>query len=250
MITTNLTGGLGNYLFQIGAAETLAYLNDDSTIFKFDNSVGQAHKNINKYSDNILRKVNVGNPNSKQMYNEPGDFTFQKIPYGTDLVLNGYFQTEKHLDRDYILELYEIPELTKSYIENKYKHLYTTGTDYVSIHVRRGDYVNKQDRHPCQTMEYYNSAMMNFPVFEYTFKFLIFSDDIEWCKENFRGEQFIFIDGEEDYVHNIIANSTFSWWGTYLNTNIHKKVVAPTNWFGTGKRLKTENIYNDKWTVI
>ena len=103
-------------------------------------------------------------------------------------------------------------------------------------------------------MEYYSQAMKHFP----DTNFIVFSDDIQWCKENFKGEEFTFIE-EDDYIelylmsmcrHNIIANSSFSWWGSYLNQNEDKIVIAPSKWFGTDGRLKTENIYGEGWIVI
>lgn len=68
-------------------------------------------------------------------------------------------------------------------------------------------------------------------------RYLIFSDDIPWCKEHFKGEHFYFIENEKDYVelflqskctHNIISSSTFSWWGAYLNTNLGQRIGAST----------------------
>ena len=251
MISCKLTGGLGNYLFQIAAASTLAYKNNDTSIFDFGPSVGQAHKNINLYTTNILRKINIGNPSSKYIYSEPKDFSYQNIPYSQDLILEGYFQSSKYLDREYILKLYEIDNQTESYINSK--SILPLLKKSVSIHIRRGDYIGRSN-HPTQSIDYYNKAMENFP----NSNFIIFSDDIEWCKENFKGDKFTFIH-EDDYIelylmsmcqHNIIANSTFSWWGAWLNKNKNQIVIAPSNWFGTNKRLKTENIYCKDWIII
>jgi hypothetical protein len=90
--------------------------------------------------------------------------------------------------------------------------------------------------------------------------FLVFSDDMEWCKENFIGDQFIFVEGENDVTdlwimsyckHNIIANSSFSWWGAWLNDYKHKIVVAPLKWFGPAKGdIKTDDIYAENWIRI
>jgi len=251
MVTTKLTGGLGNYLFQIGAASSLAFKNGDKTIFDFGPSVGQAHKNINNYSSNILRNIEIGLFTPEYTFNEAGDFTFCQIPYAKNLVLNGYFQSAKYLDREHILELYKIDDDTNRYIENGYDLHFLKNS--ISIHVRRGDYIGRP-RHPVQEMRYYNEAITHFP----NANFIVFSDDIKWCKENFKGDEFTFIQ-EDDYIelhlmsmckHNIIANSSFSWWGSYLNQNKDKIVIAPDNWFGVNGGLKTENIYGEGWIVI
>tara|TARA_R110000744_G_scaffold380370_1_gene500962 strand:- start:825 stop:1574 length:750 start_codon:yes stop_codon:yes gene_type:complete len=249
MISCKLTGGLGNYLFQIAAASTLAHKNNDDTLFDFVD-VGQAHKNINLYTDTILRNISIGNPAHEHIYSEPSDFSYREIPYTKNLMLEGYFQSAKYLDREHILELYKIDDDTQEYIDARYSFRLKNS---ISIHIRRGDYIGRSN-HPVQGMEYYNEAIKHFS----NANFIVFSDDIEWCKENFKGDEFTFIE-EDDYIelylmsmcqHNIIANSTFSWWGAWLNKNKDKMVIAPSNWFGTNKKLKTENIYGKNWIVL
>ena len=97
------------------------------------------------------------------------------------------------------------------------------------------------------------------PNFNNCENFIIFSDDIKWCKNNFIGDKFTFIEGEKDYIdlwlmslcnHNIIANSSFSWWGAWLNQNPNKKVIAPINWFGPEKKLNPKDIYCKNWIKI
>lgn len=109
-------------------------------------------------------------------------------------------------------------------------------SEYVSIHVRRGDYVNNPFYVDLTQSSYYKDAMNKFP----TMKFLIFSDEINWCKSRFIGEEYEFCE-EKDPIkamnlmagckHNIIANSSFSWWAAYLNPNPNKIVVAPKAWY-------------------
>jgi hypothetical protein len=109
----------------------------------------------------------------------------------------------------------------------------------VSLHVRRGDYLQVSSLN--LTLDYYSEAISIFlEKFPY-FKLLVFSDDIEWCKEYIVGEHVFYSEHNSNYVdmcmmtmcdHNIIANSTFSWWGAYLNQNVDKIVVCPKNYIG------------------
>jgi hypothetical protein len=89
-----------------------------------------------------------------------------------------------------------------------------------------------------------------------TDQFLVFSDDINWCEENLKLENSIYINDEKDYNelylmslcdNNIIANSSFSWWGAWLNKNDDKLVVGPTKWFGPAINHKTSDILPDEW---
>lgn len=130
--------------------------------------------------------------------------------------------------------------------ENEIRQMFsdgiTGGDERVSIHVRRGDYVGNpfyvdlgHHKHEDMSDNYYVRAMAMFP----NKKFVVFSDDIEWCKNNpiFKDCEFQHGTEVEDMnamancEHNIIANSSFSWWGAWLNPNPNKIVVAPARWF-------------------
>lgn len=111
---------------------------------------------------------------------------------------------------------------------------------FVSLHVRRGDYVKHPMFEQLWATDYYDRAMAQFPRDS---KFLIFSDDIEWCRRKWSGTQFQFSWGRNEIEdmnimagcqHNIIANSSFSWWGAYLNPNPNKIVVYPKAWHTDG----------------
>ena len=124
--------------------------------------------------------------------------------------------------------------------------------DMVSIHVRRGDYVNNPFYVDLIDDGYYERAIELFPDED----FLVFSDDIEFCKRYFIGRQFTFCEEKDEIKSlnlmagcraNIIANSSFSWWAAYLNPNQNKKVVAPLAWFADGvERTKLP----DNWIKI
>jgi hypothetical protein len=115
--------------------------------------------------------------------------------------------------------------------------------DICSVHVRRGDYTKLQKYHPCCSIDYYKSAINIIRDKHKNMRFKIFSDDIKWCKDNFKWEDFLFSEGKaetEDFIEmtgckcNINANSTFSWWASYLNINPTKTVIYPSKWFGSG----------------
>ena len=132
MVTSNLMGGLGNYMFQISAATSLAEKNDDQAVFNFDGAK-RIHRNINLYRDNILRKVKIGNLNVDNTYKEP-EFIYNEIPYQNNLLLDGYFQSEKYFDEKVVRELFSIDDISNSYIHEKYGSLLDNKT--VSVHVR------------------------------------------------------------------------------------------------------------------
>ncbi|HOV15035.1 MAG TPA: alpha-1,2-fucosyltransferase, partial [Spirochaetota bacterium] len=134
----------------------------------------------------------------------------------------------------------------------------------VSIHVRRGDYVGNiktLNFHGVCEIDYYIDAINSIKQKVQNPLFFIFSDDIEWCKNNIKDENSIFIDFErDDYVdmylmtvckHNIIANSSFSYWAAYLNQNFDKIVIAPKKWFKDDNQNKrTEGLIPEKWIRI
>lgn len=125
------------------------------------------------------------------------------------------------------------------------KRLFGSGInqiDYIAIHVRRGDYVNNPFYVDLWQTDYYEKAIAEFP----NERFMIFSDDIEWCKENFIGKEYTFNEDDVDYEALntmasckgiICANSSFSWWAAYLSNC--GKVVAPSvdNWYNSKEEL-------------
>lgn len=134
----------------------------------------------------------------------------------------------------------------------------------VSLHVRRGDYISDPKTNTwlgvC-TLEYYNQAINRMAADVRAPHFFIFSDDPAWAKENITPPfPTTYTSGnpehpEEDIVlmsnckHNIIANSTFSWWGAWLNANPQKIVIAPKQWFKT-KKMDTRDIIPESWIII
>jgi len=259
MISANLKGGLGNIMFQIATTYALAIDNDDKCIFKHQTSNQHGTPSIDN-ANGILSKVSFTTAegfNPKFAYREP-HFYYNKIPYANNLLLDGYFQSEKYFShrRKEIINLFSPTEEMDEYLTSKYSHLFANET--IGVHVRRGDYLSLPNHHPVCDKNYYEKALSLFTN-EKEYDIIMFSDDIKWCKDNF-DSSFNFIVGEEPAMdmflmskcsHNIIANSSFSWWGAWLNENNGKRVVAPNKWFGkTMNHHNTDDIYCSEWKVI
>ena len=114
-------------------------------------------------------------------------FHYRALPDEKDLTVYGYFQSEKYIDKDFIRELFAIDEETKLYIRHKYQDILNKKP--VSVHVRRGDYMQSKLYYAVCPVRYYKKAMR---LFSPTTDYLIFSDDIDWCKKHFKGEAFLF----------------------------------------------------------
>lgn len=246
--------GLGNQLFQIAAVLSYAKDYNFEPIFPCLNN----KEHYGNYTDNILRNltiadfflgeyVDISNP----------DPVYKPIPSSDKSIVihNSYLQSEKYFshNRELISDTLCPSQEDKQYLLDKYPNV----SDSISCHIRRGDYMNFPDKYTslCDT-DYYTNAleiMDDGPI-------IVFSDDIEWCKENFRpAGRDLFFAKEEDYLelylmsmckHAIIANSTFSWWGAWLNKHQNKKVVAPANWFTANQNRKDVNLIPQDWIVI
>jgi len=275
MIYINPTGGLGNALFQIASIYSLALENNDilcllntkKFIVDLDNDIRLKTNHAVKYNY-IFNRFNQQNfaPTdwkSNQEYSIPYEnikfpkirlpFQYVKPEYYNEHEYVGYFQSEKYFKhrRPEILEKFKPADEFFTEI-NKYSHLFNS----ISIHVRRGDYVKMHvGRYIYLGFEYYNNALNELPK---DLQVLVFSDDIEWCRENFIGDRFIFID-EPDYIslyimskmkYNVIANSSFGWWGAWLGGP--EKVIAPKEWFGNAVMHKPfeYDIIPDNWMKI
>lgn len=177
---------------------------------------------------------------------------FNNISDGTSI--QGYYQSEKYFInyKEDILKEFTFKEKILNGAKEKIKPL--SDKEIVAVHIRRGDNVINPT-FPLISMEYIQEALNSFSDKEYNF--LIISDDISYCKETFP-EGVFFSEGTNDLVdlclmslanHNIISNSSFSWWGAYLNNNSNKKVVAPSDWF-KDKSINTNDLIPKSWTII
>jgi len=254
MITTVLKShignhGLGNLLFTIATGCATAIRDGKKMLSTKPNG-------YNEYSKNILRNLEITSNIPETIYVEP---SFEYTPIPKVNAIDGYFQSENYFInfRDSILDLFSPTSGIKKYIDLKYGKILKGNS--CSIHVRRGDYLNFPNHHPVLGTNYYNNAILDMCKSRNIENFLVLSDDIDWCKRTFEGSQFTFIEGEKDYLdlyimaqckNNIIANSTFSWWGAWLNSNENKKVIAPKQWFGSAINHNTKDLIPKTWNTI
>lgn len=259
-VTNKLNGRIGNCLFEIATAYSLSLETEKKYICDIsDHIVDSLQLDYKNYTTNIFRNLEFDSIkfdylDYREKSNEYASIDF----YENNLKLFGYFQSEKYFVkyREKILKLFEIDDVTKEYLSEKYSN--SLEGDACSIHVRRGDYLKYDYNHTVLSIEYYRKACHLIGLLN---KFLIFSDDLEWCKENFNFlPNILFVENNKDYEdlylmsmckHHIIANSSFSWWGSWLNSHNNKKVIAPKNWFGPDlSHLNTKDLYCEGWIVI
>jgi hypothetical protein len=240
MITCFLQGGLGNQMFQISNAISESRKYGVECKFKSESYTPMQAYQPSKYASNIFRNI---------------DLSMTEEEYKDSFILNGYFQSV-----DYFKEIQEeVKEIFSPSFDflNKIYQLYPelSYNDTLSIHIRRGDYLTISDTLPVVDISYINKAIETMGDSN---KVFIFSDDKAWAKENLNNENFIVVEGLDDYEelwmmslckNNIISNSTFSWWGSFLNKNSDKKVIAPSLWTGpNGPNL--DKIYLDNFVKI
>jgi hypothetical protein len=244
MVYSALKGRIGNNLFQIAAGLSLAKQNDSEFAAYVQNIMLPEPDNcllkdyLEQFNETVLRNIRLIDKIQPGIvkYDETAP-SYYPISYHPDILIDGYFQSEKYFDRELIRETFRIDEKTYSYIKNKYGAL--LANEITGINIRRGDFIALPEYHPVCSLRYYRNAV------EYIGKnklFLIISDDVEWCRSNFSGENYFFVEDENPTVdlylqslctNNIISNSSFSWWGAWLNPNPDKIVIAPSeNWVG------------------
>ena len=260
MISVRLQGGLGNQMFQYAAGRALAEARDVALLLDlswfnqdFDEKTSPRHYELScfRLDEDVLKKpksiIQKAQLRIATKYCEPHfhyDPSFSKLPSNT--VLEGYFQSEqyfKHI-RSRLVEDFSWARLPDGRNVRLLDEI-SANKSAISLHVRRGDYVSNKNYakfHGVTGLDYYLSAVKY--VGERVAKptFYIFSDEPRWCKNNLKlKHKTIYVshnkDGSEDMrlmkacSHNIIANSSFSWWAAWLNENPDKIVVAPGRWF-------------------
>ncbi len=285
MIVIEASGGLGNQMFQYALYKKMEILHKDVAL---DTSFFRSNQDLRKlelgifgvqykqvtdreaayirgygYQDTFFDKIKYKlRPSQYAIYYDMIE-RYQPEIFEMDRVyLSGYWQNEKYFKdiRDILLKEFSFPEEIKRRTAQISAELLAENS--VSIHIRRSDYLSEQNRNVygniC-TEQYYKNAVDYVEECIEKPKYYIFSDDLEWARNQFKGNNFVVVDknrGKNSYIDmylmsqckcNIIANSSFSWWAAWLNQNIEKKVLAPKKWFQNHDK---EDIVSEDWVQV
>lgn len=255
LIYPKFIGRLGNNLFQIAAC--IGYAKKHNVGWGIKKGYVERGFGVHQL-DKFFPHLPLCEESFRR-YAEP-NFFHTEIPFqpqGVEIV--GFWQSLKYFENAQ-------EEVSKAFDLIIYDEMME---GHISIHIRRGDYASNPDHFPPVTTEYLNMALEILQRKGVDTHFIdVFSDDIQWCKENLARElngpshHFYFHTGNEyqdlcmmaSCSHNIIANSSFSWWGAFLNPNPDKIVISPShdNWFGpkNGVRDQTQDLIPNDWIQI
>jgi hypothetical protein len=252
-VSAILIGGLGNQLFVAATAYALALDNNDECGFRFDSKMmwyqrGQGN-GASYYKTTIYKKLKELPANWKPEFTYRESSSYKPIPYRRNILLDGYF-SQLYFDhrKAEVIDLFKDKD-TLNQIRGQFKNS-------VSIHIRHGDYLKSPNIYIQLPLDYYIKALSLLDQKTQIDRIYVLSDDIKWCKANFRDDRIEFIEGFPDYIdlyimtkctHNIIANSSFSWWGAYMNENPDHVVYVPAKWFGAKGPQGYEHLFCKNW---
>ncbi|QWD04209.1 alpha-1,2-fucosyltransferase [Polynucleobacter paneuropaeus] len=288
MIITKINGGLGNQLFQYAAGRALACRHQSELVLDlsdFSNiPMGNTPRifELNKYpivarvasleeesrlrfyQGRVLRRIPFL-PRPWQHVREPH---FQYFPdfinLPNDIYLDGYWQSHLYFESIAALLHSEFQPLKGPGVNNQELLQAMAKCNSVALHIRRGDYVSNTKaaiHHGVCSLDYYQAAIRQIAENVSSPYFYIFSDDLEWSNANLDiGFPATYIGhnvGDQAFQdlrlishckHQIIANSSFSWWGAWLNPSPHKIVIAPKKWFAVSKNTST--LFPREWITL
>lgn len=252
MIVAKLQHGLGNQLFQWAVTRNLSI--KYNTEYFFDTHFYSMPGSRRQMLLTQFPHIKIDKPNFDYFSLPRIKEVAQLIDLPDNVYIDGYWQSEKYFvenKKTIVAELQPSTEI-KDYIFKKYPVLHS---NTVSMHVRRSDYLVHTCLLHSLPLDYYTKSydVLQSP----DINVLIFSDDIKWCKQNLKFKNQHFVENESEIVdlytmsfcqHNIIANSTFSWWAAWINSNSKKTVIAPNLWFKD--HICRPNVVPDRWIKI
>ena len=256
-LTSYLMGGLGNQLFQIAKAKAEGLKNNLDVFFRTNAFIPMEGNQPKKYINNIYRNINFDDTKKPIVRMNEKTFSYYEnnTIYNESTEFYGYYQSSKNFlnFRNEIKSLFLPTNEFKEKLKNLYPLIFEENS--IAIHIRRGDYLKIPTILPVIDKCYFDNCLEQI---KYSHIF-IFSNDKEWVQENMSYDNSSIIYNLEDYEelwamslcnHNIISNSSFSWWAAYLNENNNQKVFCPSLWFGNNGEKNYLDIYEDGWIKI
>jgi hypothetical protein len=287
MITCKLQGGLGNQLFQIFATISYAMKYNKSFFFLNIDKLGISITIRYTYWNSFLSELKPFLKNSDQIPQQLVTIKEQKFNYepisenlydGYGVVLNGYYQSYKYFQRykDIIYKLLKIEFKKRVIMEREQIRSKLNFDKTISLHFRLGDYKFFPNKHPILPCNYYCNSISFILNDEYDFNeenkcktvlYFCENNDMEDVEKtvtklrihfpqiHFQRANPTLSDWEQLMLmsvckHNIIANSTFSWWGAYFNSNVSNIICYPERWFGPMLNHDTSDMFPEDWIKI
>ena len=280
MIVVSLAGGIGNQMFQYALGRHLAWLqkselkldisaytNENIREYNLDSFNIQVNYIRNTYFSRVVYKIQLKTKYFKIYTEQSHKYQDDVFNQSDNMIINGYWQGEKYfkaidniIREDFSfkdeISLLKLPVAKKILQSNS-----------IAVHIRRGDYISNElfnKVHGTCNIEYYEKSIAYIAKKVSSPFFYIFSDDMQWVKANLQTSfPHIYIDETYNEIiktdkaivdlflislckHNIIANSSFSWWGAWLNNSSSKIVIAPREWF-IDELLNTNDLLPETW---
>jgi len=267
-VTCKLYGGLGNQLFQIFATIAYSLRHKIDFLFEYSPNLGKRPTYWNTFLSAIIDRTTTNICGGTRIDQGGHGFVNLREPLPNEnIMLNGYFQSYLFFD-DHSKTILKILDVEKQRIVEKIHK------NSISLHFRRGDYKELLDCHPIMEMDYYVNALNYILLInemttfnKTTVYYFCEEEDLESVEKdvailkNEFSDKIVFerhlekTDWEEMLAmscckHNIIANSSFSWWGAYLNPNSDKIVCYPATWFGPFICENTDAMFPPNWIKI
>lgn len=280
MIIVRLMGGHSNQMFQYATGRSLAKAHNTTLCLDmswFDNMEGvktPRHYELGQYQivETIYKRTLIDRVKAKtggftHYLEKTADYDPNLRNLEGNILLEGYFQTEKYfLDiRDILLQEFTLKSKPSS-VNQKLLDRIKADKNATSLHVRRGDYVSNAETksvHGVKETDYYRAALKELKKGVSKPSIYVISNDPAWCKNNLQlGVPMHVVDTNDDQSgggedmrlmrackHNIMANSSFSWWGAWLNQNPNKVVITPKKWFNDTS-ISTADLIPESWIQV
>lgn len=266
-------GRLGNQMFQYAGLRGIAANKNYDWVIPKPDSYGDSNYGLfDCFEMSSVTENNFGFVDGQSI--QTGCFHFSKDFFDAcpdNINLHDYFQSEKYFEN--VSDIIRQDFTFKKEILDACLEVVSDLKDPIFIHVRRGDYLKQTDSHPVCPISYYEKSLKHFksesPV-------LVFSDDLNWCRENFTDDRFMIPTENPIYNHTadsgdgrvksfipyydlcmmslcsggIIANSSMSWWGAWLIKNPSQPIVAPSPWFGSNySHFIMDDLIPSSWII-